>query len=256
MSWAFGPGEATLSGVVDTNNGAFNVTGTMTAAGVRIKGDRFSVDPGGVLEQVNGISLDEGADVSNSGTWRINGAYTITGTGGGVPETLTNQVGGTVQKQGTGAATIDNLLRFSDAGIDELPHARGCAASTTAACAVAGPVRGLRLNLFYSHARALHAGAHGRDAAHAALARRGQQAPGRATREVGRRGRSSQAPCRMMDMTAAVTRRSSARCITHPAPSRDTTPWPGATRAAPTGAAWRSTSRRRCSGIDVRGRAR
>ena len=46
---------------------------------------------------------------------------------------------------------------------------------------------------------------------------------------------------------AAATRRSWARCTTRPARSRATTRWPGATAAAPTGAASRSTSRPKSS---------
>jgi len=50
-----------------------------------------------------------------------------------------------------------------------------------------------------------------------------------------------------IDSRAVGTRRFSVPCTTHPAPSHATTPSRGATGAEPISAAWRSTSRPKCS---------
>ena len=52
VQWAFGPGEAEVSGTVDTNPGAFTVTGTLDLPnGLTIRGDGFSVPAGGAVVQ-------------------------------------------------------------------------------------------------------------------------------------------------------------------------------------------------------------
>ena len=96
-------------------------------------------------------------------------------------------------------------------------------------------------------ARALHARAHGRRDAHGALARRGQQAPRRQLGGHRRRTRSS-ACARPSTSPTTCAIRSSALSIIRRAPSRATTPSPGATPRRRSSAASKCTRRRASTG--------
>jgi hypothetical protein len=90
--------------------------------------------------------------------------------------------------------------------------------------------------------RPLHAGPHRLGPAHHALACRGEQA----LRHRVRSGRPGSGPKRHSDDGPVLRRPRAhprARSTTRRVRWRGTTQWPGATAAAPTGAAWRSTSR-------------
>ena len=117
MEWAFGPDEATLTGVVDASN-SFVVTGALTTPGLTIRGDGFAVAANGVFTQPQSsvVTLDPDADVNNHGVWRMAANTTLQGSSGGEVETFTNHGGATLHKTGPSTATIHSGVRLTNSG--------------------------------------------------------------------------------------------------------------------------------------------
>ena len=109
-----------------------------------IRGDGFSVPAGGAVVQGagTGVTLDQGADVTNSGTWQLNWHGGIQG--GGTP--FTNTASGTVHKTGPNQADI-NVPFTNNGAIDVDGGALGLQTPVSLAPTTYQVAEGARLNI-------------------------------------------------------------------------------------------------------------